>query len=118
MLFRIGKAFSRSNKKSFGGPPNEPEYNTASVHVTFISHQLFRIVNEESLRHLFSQFGPVVDAVICKSTIDQVSSLVFTFSLRLLIVIFRARTARAVTVLSTFREVYKVLRRRLKLLRC
>lgn len=72
VICRIGKAFSRSNKKSFGGPPSDPEYNTASVHVTFISHQLFRIVNEESLRHLFSQFGPVVDAVICKSNIDQV----------------------------------------------
>ena len=32
---------------------------------------MFRIVNEESLRHLFSQFGQVVDAVICKSNIDQ-----------------------------------------------
>jgi hypothetical protein len=29
------------------------------------------VVNEESLRNLFSQFGNVVDAVICKSNLDQ-----------------------------------------------
>lgn len=33
--------------------------------------QIVRIVTEESLRYLFGRFGPVVDAVICKSNIDR-----------------------------------------------
>jgi hypothetical protein len=33
--------------------------------------QISAIITEESLRQLFAQFGEVVDAVICKSSIDQ-----------------------------------------------
>ncbi len=37
-----------------------------------LSSQTSSLINEESLRNLFSQFGEVVDAVICKSHVDQV----------------------------------------------
>lgn len=37
---RIGKAFSRSSKKLLGASNCPQEYNTASVHVTFLSHQV------------------------------------------------------------------------------
>lgn len=114
LLCSVGKALSRSNKLSqnelnflqggLGGQPqaylggnqgggSTKNFDTASVHVTFISPQVFfiskmvilsnnrlylmykvrKLVNEESLRYLFSQFGEVVDAVICKSNIDKVT---------------------------------------------
>eukprot|EP01033_Poteriospumella_lacustris_P010497 gene10497-7467_t len=67
---KIGKALSRSNKKE-DELEHRQAYATASVHVTFISHQVERIVTEESLRFLFGRFGQVVDAIICKSNVDQ-----------------------------------------------
>eukprot|EP01040_Poterioochromonas_malhamensis_P005753 gene5753-6187_t len=68
---KIGKALSRSNRKVGGKGMSNQQYDTASVHVTFISNQTSSLINEESLRNLFSQFGEVVDAVICKSHVDQ-----------------------------------------------
>ncbi len=83
IIFRIGRALSRTAKK--GTSPkaaSSQSYDTASVHVTFISNQVNMIINEESLRVLFSQFGEVVDVVINKSSIDQViKSYLFKFYL-------------------------------------
>lgn len=106
---RIGKALSRSNRKIGAGKgTSSQQYDTASVHVTFISNQTNSLINEESLRNLFAQFGEVVDAVICKSHVDQVKKqrkLMIVLFLLNPTIMFRERIARVDTYSFTFLEL-------------
>eukprot|EP01039_Chlorochromonas_danica_P009352 gene9353-10324_t len=46
-------------------------FNSASVHVSFLSHQTRKIINEETLRFLFGGFGAITDVIITKHNIDE-----------------------------------------------
>lgn len=45
------------------------------MHVSYKAFQVNRIVNEESLRALYSQYGEVLDVTIKHATVDQVGKL-------------------------------------------
>eukprot|EP01038_Epipyxis_sp_PR26KG_P011695 gene11695-15658_t len=69
---RIRWASYKNNK--FSGENNndkKDDVNTAPVHISFISHQINRIVTEESLRSLFEKYGEIVDTTINKFTLDE-----------------------------------------------
>eukprot|EP01035_Chromulina_nebulosa_P040862 gene40862-55223_t len=70
---RIGKALKEKvkDKQLF---PKPLALETSSIHVTYISYQIEKLVTEESLRAIFSTFGDVIDASIKKSTVDQVGN--------------------------------------------
>lgn len=69
-IYRIGWA-SYKSKKDPKLPQHHDRIESSSVHVSFISYQLQRLITEESLRILFSTFGVVLDTSIKKSYIDQ-----------------------------------------------
>lgn len=68
---RIGKALKEKCKDKFL-IPKPTVLETSSIHVTYISYQINKLVTEESLRAIFSTFGEVLDASIKKSTVDDI----------------------------------------------
>jgi len=68
---RIGKALKEKCKDKFL-IPKPTVLETSSIHVTYISYQINKLVTEESLRAIFSLFGDVLDTSIKKSTVDEI----------------------------------------------
>ena len=62
---------SKTDNKEEGG------MKSVQVHVSYVSRQVDLIVNENSLRTLFSGFGEVVDVSIKQSSIARVSFVLF-----------------------------------------
>lgn len=69
-LNRIGWA-SYKNRKEPKTVFHHDRIESSSIHVSYISYQLKRLITEESLRVLFSTYGVVLDTSIKKSYIDE-----------------------------------------------
>eukprot|EP01039_Chlorochromonas_danica_P007216 gene7216-7982_t len=67
---RIGWA-SYKNRKEPKTAFHHDRIESSSIHVSYISYQLKRLITEESLRVLFSAYGVVLDTSIKKSYIDE-----------------------------------------------
>eukprot|EP01039_Chlorochromonas_danica_P006770 gene6770-7480_t len=66
---RVGWA-SYKNKKE-PRTYHHDRIHSSSVHVSYLSYQLKKLINEESLRILFSTYGVVLDVSIKKSYLDE-----------------------------------------------
>jgi hypothetical protein len=67
---RVGWAAYKNKKEP--RLQHHDKMDSASIHVSYITFQLDAVITEESLRQLFSSFGPVVDTSIKKSFVDEV----------------------------------------------
>lgn len=67
---RVGKALKEKSESD--AISSTFPFSIPSVHVSYKAFQVNRIVNEESLRALYSQYGEVLDVTIKHATVDQV----------------------------------------------
>lgn len=68
---RIRWAASRNNPIKSAATPHD---SAATVYVRFLTQAADVVVSEESLRNIFSNYGPVFDCAIKKLSHDQVRS--------------------------------------------
>lgn len=68
--YRVGRALKE--RSTVDDSLNSSSYSLPSVHVSYKAFQVNKIVNEESLRALYGQFGEVLDVTIKHATVDKV----------------------------------------------
>lgn len=65
---------------SIDGDSSESNQSIPAVHISYKSYQTDLIINEDSLRTLFSTFGDVIDVTIKHATVDKVILLIYLYS--------------------------------------
>jgi hypothetical protein len=69
-MLRVGWAQANSNSKL---PKLEPA-DSAQIHFSYLTHQTDNVINEETIRALFSRYGEIKDVAIKKAEYNHVLS--------------------------------------------